>query len=212
MWRRQRPDPQLHPDDMALVRRMRRGEEAAFEEFFETNFHGLLRFALPRLDHDTELAKELAQAAICRAFEKLGTYRGEAPLFSWLCSICRFEISGYFRRERRAPPGLSLLDDAPELRGVLESIGSGLDDPENQLLRHELARRVHLTIDHLPPHYAAVLEAKYTDGLSVKEIAGRLEMTPKAVESLLTRAREAFRDAFSSLAGELGSASFEMGK
>jgi len=186
-------------DDRALVRRLRAGDEAAFEEFFDASFHGLYRFALIRLDQDSDLAREVAQAALCKAFEKLHTYRGEAPLFSWLCSICRFEISAHFRRERRSPPRVPLTADSVEARGALESIRFERDDPESQSVRREVARRVHLTLDHLPPHYATILEWKYTDGLSMKEISDRMGVSAKAVESLLSRARAAFRDGFSSL-------------
>jgi RNA polymerase sigma-70 factor (ECF subfamily) len=190
---------ELRPDDVELVRRMRRGEEAAFEEFFEANFNGLYRFALARVERDGELALEVTQAAICKAIEKLGSYRGEAPLFGWVCAICRFEISGHYRRLRRRPPETELVEEGLWARGALESIGFDLRDPEDQLLRREVARRVHLTIDHLPPRYGRVLEWKYVDGLPVKEIALRLGVSAKAAESLLTRARQAFRDAFSSL-------------
>jgi len=55
-------------------------------------------------------------------------------------------------------------------------------------------------LDRLPPRYAAALEWKYIDGLPVNEIAARLELTSKAAESMLTRAREAFREGFSILA------------
>ena len=91
------------PDDRALVRRMLAGEDAAFEEFFAASFQGLYRFALVRVGHDADLARDVAQAAICKGIERLATYRGEAPLFSWLCSICRFEITGHFRRLGRRP-------------------------------------------------------------------------------------------------------------
>lgn len=209
MWPRKPSDFDLRPDDRALVKRMRAGDESAFEEFFDANFHGLYRFALTRLDDDAELAKEMAQAALCKAFEKLDTYRGEAPLFSWLCSICRFEISSHFRRLRRTPPRTDLPEEAMETRGALESIPFNLDHPENQLLRREVARLVHLTVDHLPPTYANVLEWKYTDGLSVKEIAAQLSISPKAAESLLSRARQAFRDGFLSLTGQLQRTAFD---
>ena len=67
---------------------------------------------------------------------------------------------------------------------------------------HELLHRVvEATLDALPGHYGEVLEWKYLDGHSVQEIASRLELGPKAAESLLTRAREAFRDAIEDLAG-----------
>jgi len=46
----------------------------------------------------------------------------------------------------------------------------------------------------LPPVYGDLLEWKYVDGLSILELAERLGRSPKAIESLLTRAREAFRE------------------
>ena len=209
MWRRKRSDLDLRPDERALVERLRAGDEDAFEEFFEANFHGLYRFALRRLDQDSELAREVAQASFCKAFEKLDTYRGEAPIFSWLCSICRFEISGHFKRAQREPPRLELTEEAVEVRGALESLPFELGDPESQLLRREVARRVHITVDHLPEQYGRVLEWRYADGLPVPEIAARLQISYKAAESLLSRARQAFRDGFSSLAGQLAQAALE---
>ncbi len=189
-------------EDCGLVRRMRAGDEAAFEEFYDHHFQALYRFALTRLGplgEEAELAKEMAQATVCKALEKLDSYRGEAALFSWLCSICRFEISGHFKRERRAPPQCGLFEESGALRKTLESLPASLDDPENELLRLEVARRVHEALDHLPVHYGQVLEWKYSDGLPVKEMAERLGTTPKAVESLLTRARLAFRNQFGGL-------------
>lgn len=199
MWPRRSDESGSWAEDRKLVRRMRAGDEAAFEEFYDTYFQALYRFALVRVDQEVDLAKEMAQAAVCKAIEKLDSYRGEAALFSWLCSICRFEISGHFKRERRAPPQVDLFEESGALREVLETLPASLDDPENELLRREVARLVHESLDHLPVHYGQVLEWKYSDGLSVKEMAEQLGMTPKAVESLLTRARLAFRDQFASL-------------
>ena len=62
-------------------------------------------------------------------------------------------------------------------------------------------RIVEATLDSLPGRYGEVLEWKYIDGLSVTEIAARLGVGAKAAESLLTRAREAFRDAIKELFG-----------
>jgi DNA-directed RNA polymerase specialized sigma24 family protein len=56
-------------------------------------------------------------------------------------------------------------------------------------------------MDSLPSVYADTLEWKYIDGLSVAEIGKRLGRGHKAAESLLNRARESFRDGFSSLTG-----------
>ncbi len=185
--------------DRALVRRLLAGDEAAFEQFFADYSGGLFRFALTRLDFDEDLAKEVVQATLCTAIEKLETFRGEAALFTWMTSICRGEISAHFKQRRRVPVALDPIEETPEIRRVLESLAAGLEGPEDELRHKEVVRLVHLTLDYLPPRYGRALEWKYLEGLSVREIAGRLETTTKAAESILTRARDAFRIGFERL-------------
>lgn len=186
--------------EKALVKRMLAGEEPAFEEFFSSYFPALFRFALARLGRSEDLAEEIVQATLAKAIPKLSTYRGEAALFTWLCTFCRHEISACFERANRAPQMFHLAEDAPEIRSALESL-SALDaaGPEEEARRGEIKRLVQVTLDSLPPRYGSALEWKYIEGLSVKEIAARLEVGPKAAESLLTRARQAFRDGFATL-------------
>ncbi len=191
-------------EDRALVRRLLDGDEAAYERLFEDYFGGLYRFALTRLDFDETLAQEVVQATMLKAIEKLETYRGEAALFSWLCSVCRREITAHFRRRKRSPVEVDLIENTPEIRAVLDALAAGAVGPEDALRQKEVTRLVHLTLDHLPPRYGRALEWKYFDGLSVKEIAGRLGISPKAAESVMSRAREAFRTGFGALARGLG--------
>ncbi len=196
-----------------LVRRMLAADEAAFEAFFSTYFPRLFRFALPRADHDADAAEEVVQAALSQAVVKLHTFRGEAALFTWLCTFCRHELHAYYRRRRRAGPTAPLLEDIPEVRAALESLAAeGAWKAEEEARRAELGRLVQVTLDHLPPRYGTALEWKYLEGLSVKEIAERMELGPKAAESLLTRARLAFRDGFETLAGSSGMGQGGMGK
>lgn len=187
--------------DRALVGRMLAGQEEAFEEFFGGYFSRLYRFALVRLDRNADAAEEVVQAVMCRAVTKLETYRGEAALFTWLCSFCRHEIAAWYRRRNRAPQSIDLAEDSPEARAVLESLtGEEAWGPEDEVLRREVARLVQVTLDNLPRAYGDALEWKYIHGLSVREIAARLDLGTKAAESLLTRARRAFREGFSALA------------
>jgi RNA polymerase sigma-70 factor (ECF subfamily) len=68
-------------------------------------------------------------------------------------------------------------------------------DVEAERDRHELIARA---LAELPENYEAVLRAKYLEQKSVVEIAADWQQSPKAIESLLTRAREAFRQSYSS--------------
>ena len=93
------------------------------------------------------------------------------------------------------------LEDRPELRAVLETISSSsIERPDVAAWQADIHRLIQATLDALPPRYGDVLEWKYIDGMPVAEIARRLEIGPKAAESLLTRARVAFRGAMLELA------------
>ena len=199
---RPRTFPELEPDDRALAERVLGGDEEAFDDFFEGHFPALYRFALARL-RDPELARDVVQSAICKAIANLDGYRGEASLAAWLFTICRYEISAHYRRLGRIPSPVELAEEAPEVRAALDSLPTAGEGPEEALERKELGRLVHATLDRLPPRYGQALEWKYIDGLPVKEIAQRLEVGPKAAESILTRARQAFRDGFSSFGKRL---------
>jgi RNA polymerase sigma-70 factor (ECF subfamily) len=189
-----------YASDRRLVRKLIGGDEQAFEEFFESYFPALYRFALVRCAGDADAAEEISQATLCKAISKLSTYRGEAMLFTWLCTFCRHEISAHFRRLGRQPRPLHLEEDNPEIAAALDTLSElAADGPEQALQRGDVRRLVQTTLDRLPRRYGDALEWKYAEGLSVKEIAGRLGLRPKAAESLLTRAREAFRDGFTTL-------------
>jgi len=174
------------------------GNGRAFDEFFDAYFPRLYRFALTRLRSDDD-AEEVAQAAICRAIAKLETYRGEAALFTWLCTFCRHEISAHLRKNGGARQQMALIEDAPEVRAALESAAVDREGPAEALERADIARLARVALDHLPVRQAQVLEWKYLEDLPVRDIAARMDCSPKAVESLLTRARDGFRDVFSTL-------------
>jgi RNA polymerase sigma-70 factor, ECF subfamily len=180
-----------------LVRRMLGGDEGAFDEFFADYFPRLFRFAVLRL-RDPDAAEDIVQTSLMAAMRHLGSWRGEASLFTWLCTICRREIGAWQKRTSRRVI-VSIEDDDASLRAALDSIGAAADAPDARLARADTGRTVQLALDHLPPRYSRALEWKYLEELSVDDIAGRLQCTPKAAESLLTRARAAFRDAFAAV-------------
>jgi RNA polymerase sigma-70 factor (ECF subfamily) len=188
-----------HPD-LILAKRLLAGDEQAFRELFDGMFPRLFRFAMARLDGNRDEAAEVVQQTLCKAFEHIESYRGEASLYGWLCQIARNLVIDRCRERRH----LLLLDDQPAIRAALDTLAAPLEDePDKQAARQETCRLLQATLDHLPPRYGDVLEWKYVEGLAVKEIAARLAIGPKAAESLLTRARVAFREALDAL-GSVG--------
>ncbi len=97
---------------------------------------------------------------------------------------------------------MPLLEEDSTIQGILETLAApAAEEPENTLWRQDMMRLIQATLDNLPGHYGDVLEWKYVDELSVKEIADQLGVGPKAAESLLTRARTAFREAIAAITG-----------
>ena len=176
---------------------MIRGDESAFARFSEHFIPALYRFAFFRLDQNRDLTCDIVQNTVCKVIAKLDSFRGEAAFMTWLCACCRTEIAMHFRKEGRRPRGVELSDESITAAVSRESVVTA--EPEGELLHKERGVLVHMALDLLPDRYRQALVWKYLEDLPVKEIAVRLEVGPKAAESLLTRARQAFRSHYERL-------------
>ena len=128
-----------------------------------------------------DAADEVVQDAWLTAVRRIGRFDPARGDFGgWLCGIAANLLRNHFRRARRERGRRPLKDDAPVEKAA----------------DRDRAERVARALALLPERYEAVLRSKYLDGRSVAEIAAAGGETAKAVESLLTRARQAFRDAY----------------
>lgn len=190
--------------DLALARKILAGDERAFRALFDDFFPRLYRFAMIRLDGDRDAATDVVQQTFCKAVEGLDSYRGEAALYTWFCQVCRNVLVDYCRATKRQAERVVLYEDHAHVRAILEALSAPVTmQPEMQTWQRDVRRLVQATVDALPARYGDVLEWKYIEGWSVREIAARLELSTKAAESLLTRARAAFRDGIVEIAGDV---------
>lgn len=190
----------VYLDDKKLVKQLLAGNRQAFDRFFEDNFARLYRFALVRLSDDPETARDVVQVTLSRAVHKLASYRAESALFTWLCAICRNEISDQLRHDAAHREHVLLIEDRPEIQAAVDSFRAPIEDsPERLYQRDQSMRLIQVALDRLPAKYGNVLEWKYVHGYSVQEIAGRLKIGVEATQSLLARAKRAFADVYSSM-------------
>lgn len=194
----------VYIEDRKLVKQLIAGDERAFDRFFDENFARLYRFALVRLSDDPDAAREVAQLTLTKAVRNLGSYRGESALYTWLCAICRNETSDWLASQGRYREHIVLTEDFPEVRAAVESLQvPDPMQPEKHYRRVELLRLIQVALDNLPARYGDVLEWKYIEGHSIKEISARLNIGTEATQSLLARAKRAFADVYSSLTAGL---------
>lgn len=185
-----------------LVKAMLAGDEHAFSAFFDAYFPRVYRFALPRLGGDPEACKEVVQTTLIKAMRKLASWRAEAALFTWVCQICRREIADHVRAAKRQAGRVVLIEDSPGMREAFEQIAApAAEGPMQMLGASETRRLIQSVLDRLPARYGDVLEWKYVDGASVEQIGERLGIGFTAAQSLLARARTAFREALETVFG-----------
>ncbi len=160
-----------------LHRAVLAGDERAWQAWYDTAFDGLYAYVLWRCAGLRDAADDVVQETWLTAVRRIRSFDPDrGPFAAWLRGIAANLLRNRFRKAR--PPSVRLEIELPVT-----------DDAA----RRDRAERVAEALARLPEHYEAVLRAKYVDRLSVNEIAAGRGESAKAVESLLTRAREAFR-------------------
>jgi RNA polymerase sigma-70 factor (ECF subfamily) len=161
-----------------------RGDAIAWRAWYEEAYAPLEQYVLWRCGRLRGLADDVLQETWLTAVRRLRRFNPCTGTFAnWLrgiaTNVVRNHLRGWQRGERRRlplPPDLASDANASEER--------------------ERSERIALALAAVPERYEAVLRAKYLDQLSVLAIASAWQESAKTVESLLTRARAAFRDAY----------------
>jgi RNA polymerase sigma-70 factor, ECF subfamily len=182
------------------------GNATAIQTLLANVLQPLYSFCLYRVGKNQHWCEEVVQETMLRALRDLGNYdprRAKNNIFSWLTGLARNEIQRVLQREKSTVSLQTLWANMDqELLNLYANLESEPFDDE-LLQREETRDLVNATMAQLPDHYREALEAKYVLGKSLREMAERLQMSEKALESQLVRARKAFRATFEALSRHL---------
>lgn len=186
--------------DRELVEACQAGDETAFAELYSRYHRRLLRFCLRRL-HATDDAEEAAQEAFTRAWRALPRFGGDRRFYPWLTVIAGNVCTDMLRRRSRVVP----LDDMPLQAGDTSMIESEVD--ERLLLQVDMAMATE-ALGHLSDRHQRVLRLREATEWTSQRIAEHEGVAVPAVDTLLWRARQAFKREFAALsdAGGLAAA------
>jgi RNA polymerase sigma-70 factor, ECF subfamily len=181
--------------DQQLASAIASGDTAAWEIFFDRYSPWVYRFAYHHLQGNPADAEDLCSDILLVAARGMKGYtRARGSLDLWLLGIARHRLSRFCKERRLHRP---LLPDI-----LTANPGGEAALPENMWETALTAEMVNRSLAGLPERQAAVLIDKYVSGFSVEEIARAAGATEKAVESLLSRARAAFRAAYRTFSRE----------
>ncbi len=188
-------------DDKELIQAMLRGDQRAFQRFFEAYAARLGAFAARRSSLTNAAVEDVVQLTMINAMRSLKSFRGEATLFTWLCQICRRHLADVHRKAQRQPR-IESYDEIAESRDPAVVIQfADFRDPLDECESDSTRGAVRRAINTLSPQHARILELRFGDDLTLPEIAQSLGVTVDAAESSLVRARKAFREAWSMAVG-----------
>ncbi len=180
----------MDAEESSLVKRLADRDEQAWEEFCRQYSGPLLSLVRLRFGCSQEQAEEIVQVSFIRCAKSFQSFDpGRGRLFDWLKAITRNEAC----RLLRQPAPLERVALDWEAEPWLEQIDQA-ELPDEQLCRQEVRALVLETVMALSCRYRQVLVMKYLEGRKVSEMAAVLGQSEKAVESLLTRSRLAFKE------------------
>lgn len=184
----------LHDPDVRLMLKVREDDAAAFEELV-LRYQSRLVTVLEHLVHRRELAEDLAQDVFLRVYRARKSYQPEAKFCTWLFTIANNVAKNAKRTlSRRKEVGVTPGADgenAPRLEHMVLA-ASGLM-PARQLDKAERAAMVRQAVADLDERQRLALILSKFEGMSYEEISVAMEISVKAVKSLLFRARENVR-------------------
>ena len=146
---------------------------------YESHRHGVLRYLCKRCG-DAGVAEELAAETFACAFASLLCRPPPAAPLPWLLGIATHKLIDHWRRDER---------DGRVVRAVIDHWRDS-GRPRSFFIEADNLGRV---LERLEPHYREVLLLRYCEELSVAEVAQRIHRSVHGTESLLARARCAFR-------------------
>jgi RNA polymerase sigma-70 factor (ECF subfamily) len=176
-----------------LVEKLRSGDSAAMEEFYNIYRSRLYTLVLDQVDRDQAVAEDLVQETFLAALDSLDKFRGDSQLYTWLRSIAFHKINDFYRRQVRQPKPK---EPSPDFDAMKQLEQTGDDKPAvfTVMESEEIRQSVHQALEDLPQDYQKVLVLKYLEEMPVLEISQVMGRSPKSVEGLLSRARKAMRD------------------
>ena len=182
-----RPAPILAtPGDIALLTaRMSKGDEAAFREFYDRYFNRLLHYLFVLTSGQEELARETLQLTLIRVARHVRHFDSEEVFWRWLTVLARSAVTDEQRKRGRyrsfldrfffsfqTQPGHDPAPPEATLHSLLETCLRDAESADRDLI-----------------------ERKYFDGQSVRDIAATYGTTEKTIESRLTRIRRKLKEA-----------------
>ena len=184
-------------EEKAFVRKLKKMDKWAWEVFCREYSAPLLAFVQFRFGCNREKAEEIVQMTFIRCVKSIRNFKpSRGTLLNWLKTISKNEAHTLLQQDQKQSAVKTSADSSVEtIEGVLKKMDT-VSLSEEIVAKGEIQLLIHETIAELYSRYRKVLILKYVENRKAAEIATMLGQSEKAIESLLSRSRQAFKKIF----------------
>lgn len=184
--------------DVQLMLAFQAGDKQAFEKLMTAHFSRVLNFIF-RYVGRRDIAEDLTQEVFIRVYKSVGNYQPQSKFSTWLFTIAKNLSLNELRSNKHKMVSMEEMIDTGEDRVKVQFKDERQKTPAQQLLDHEQSQQVRQAIAALPENQRVAVLLRRYEQFSYEEIADVMQVTPKAVKSLLNRAKENLRESLKSL-------------
>lgn len=194
-----------HPDP--LLARLQAGEEQALKDLSDTYGAKIYQLAFRYL-RNKEDAEEVTQDVLFKVYRKVGEFRGDAALSSWIyritfnAAMSRLRTAQYQRTQAEERREAANEANGTETRRPAD-VADWSDLADERVLRSQLRQRVFRAILSLPAIYRAPVMLRDIQGMSTEEASAMLKVKDQTLKSRLHRGRLILRKQLADFAGGL---------
>jgi RNA polymerase sigma-70 factor (ECF subfamily) len=170
--------------DSVLITSLLQGNEKCLRAFYVQYSPRLYNFIITKVSNPKD-AEEILQDTLIDCLDALRDFTGNSSLYTYLCAIAKYKTVDYYRKKKVKRIVFSKFP-------AVERILSIAATPQDLLDERITQEKVQEVLTKLRPNYSKALKLKYLHGLSVKQIALKMQISFKAAESILFRARKEF--------------------
>jgi RNA polymerase sigma-70 factor (ECF subfamily) len=180
--------------DAALVERVQRGDQRAFE-MLVVKYQRRIERLIARMVRDVDLVEDIAQETFIRAYRALPNFRGESAFYTWLYRIAvntaKKAMIGLKRDPILTEAALGSQSGEDEDASRVENELTDGETPESALASRQIAETVNAAIESLSEDLRQAITLREIEGLSYEEISEVMNCPIGTVRSRIFRAREA---------------------
>ena len=183
----------MNTEELNIIDQAKHGDEKAFNQLYN-RYCKLIRYIIFDIVKDDIITQDLVSVTFTKAFSKLDFYRNPISFEAWLKTIAVNTTIDYLRHTMDEDKNYSIDDEDNTLQLTEVSL-----DPESDMIKTEDIEQLKVALSRLRSKYRNLLELRYYQGLSYKELSAKLDIPVGTIKSDLSKAKRKLKELFHKL-------------